>query len=236
MALAKDRKLRITPMPPSELKEIVALFNPTSYKVSKETVWKPPDPPTDESVVEKVARVSRRVNAPGLKFSGGNSRLLEFELFFDVTESTVVDGKTIKDVRQVTNDLIALTRIEQKLKRPPICLLQWGSEPTGSDFPFQGVLTKLVQDFVLFRATGEPLRAKVNVTFTEFLAPGDDLREADGDIKTRIVRNGDTLFSLAQEAYGDSTLWRPIATANGLDDPFAPPIGQPLAIPPNFIK
>ena len=63
------------------------------------------------------------------------------------------------------------------------------------------------------------------MTFTEFLAPGDDLRRSRRRHQDEDRQKRQTLFSLA-EAYGDSTLWRPIATANGLDDPFAPPIGQ----------
>jgi nucleoid-associated protein YgaU len=231
MALEKDRKLRITPLAPSKLREVVVLFNPNSYKVSKDVGWKAPDPPDDETKVEKAARLSRRVNAPALEFKGGDSRSLDMELFFDITEPTVVNGVDIKDVRQLTNGIVALTRIEAKQKRPPVCLIQWGRERVGSDFPFKGVLTKLVQEFTLFSNTGSPIRAKVSVTFTEFLAPGEDLIQADAQLDVHVVAAGETLERLAGEAYKDPSLWRVIANANGIDDPRSLAVGQTLAIP-----
>jgi Contractile injection system tube protein/LysM domain len=231
MALDKDRKLRITPLPPSKLRAVVVLFNPTSYKVSKDVSWDAPDAPDEETKIEKATRVSRRVNSPGLEFKGGKSRSLEMELFFDITETTVVNGAALKDVRQLTNDIVALTRIEAKQKRPPVCLIEWGRETVGSDFPFRGVLTKLVQEFTLFSSTGSPLRAKVSVTFTEFLNPGEDLIQAGTALDVKIFEAGDTLEKLAGKAYNDPSLWRAIANANGIDDPLNIPVGEEIAIP-----
>jgi nucleoid-associated protein YgaU len=231
MALEKDRKLRITPQPPSKLKEITVLFNPTSYSVGKEVEWKPPEPPTDESESQKAARTQRRVNAPGLEFKGGESRVLTLDLFFDVTETTLVDGKPVVDVREITNHVVALTRIEPKQGKPPVCLVQWGSAPVGSDFPFKGVVTNLKQDFTLFRSTGEPVRAKLSATFTEFLPPQEDLLQTDPELTTRRVARGDSLQALAADIYRDPALWRVIAEANNLDDPRRLAVGQTLTIP-----
>lgn len=230
MAL-NNNKLRITPLPPSRLKEVVALFNPTSYKIAKDVGWKPPETLDSETPDEKSYRLSRRVNAPGLQFKGGDSRVLSMNLFFDVTEKPLVDGKVITDVRQLTNDIVALTRIEAKQKRPPVCSIQWGFQPAGSDFPFRGVLTKLTQDFTLFSNTGHPVRAMLEIAFTEFLAPGEDLLQANPAATTKVFNSGDRLQDLADDAYGDPSLWRVIANANGIDNPLQPPVGQRLTIP-----
>jgi nucleoid-associated protein YgaU len=46
-----------------------------------------------------------------------------------------------------------------------------------------------------------------------------------------VVRDGDSLQSVAHNAYGDPTLWRRIAEANGIDDPLSIPRGTVLSIP-----
>ena len=47
-------------------------------------------------------------------------------------------------------------------------------------------------------------------------------------ISSHVVRDGDSLPSIAFAAYGDPTLWRTIAEANGIDDPLAA-AARPLA-------
>ena len=48
---------------------------------------------------------------------------------------------------------------------------------------------------------------------------------------THVVRDGDSIHSVAHTAYGDATLWRRIAEANGIDDPLSLPRGTVLSIP-----
>jgi nucleoid-associated protein YgaU len=45
------------------------------------------------------------------------------------------------------------------------------------------------------------------------------------------VRDGDSLPSIAYDAYGDATRWRSIAETNGIDNPFALRRGTQLTIP-----
>ncbi len=45
------------------------------------------------------------------------------------------------------------------------------------------------------------------------------------------VRDGDSLPSIAYDAYGDPTRWRPIAEANGIDNPLSLRRGSELTIP-----
>jgi nucleoid-associated protein YgaU len=54
---------------------------------------------------------------------------------------------------------------------------------------------------------------------------------ADGDTDEYVVQSGDSLAAIAQEVYGDPTLWREIARANGLDEPYSLTVGDTLAIP-----
>lgn len=227
MALAK---LNIKPLSPSNLASqfptgIDVQFNPNSYTIVKPVTWS-----QRASTSGNATDTNRELNAPPLDFGGGGARTLTVQLFFDVTE-----GGPTADVRTQTNNIVKLTRIERNLEReqPPVCQVSWGSQtPTGSDFPFVGVVTNLSQSFTLFRASGEPLRANLTVTFTEFIDPEKDKKETDPDYTTYRVKLGDTLSSIAAQVYGDATQWRWIAYANRIDDPRRLPSGARLIIPP----
>jgi len=217
-------KLRIKPLSPSSLPEISVLFNPNSYTIVKPVTWSVPQASSGSG-----SQTDRAVNAPTLVFGGGGSRQLTLELLFDVTEP--INDVPIADVRTLTNAIVALTRIESKQGRPPVCEISWGTAPVNSDFPFTGVVTNLTQRFTLFRNTGEPVRANLTVILSEFLDPEQDQRQTDPELTTRVVRRGDTVTSIAASAYGDPSLWRVIAEANNLDDPRRPKIGRTLTIP-----
>jgi hypothetical protein len=224
MALAK---LEMTPLDKYrrkiEARRFRVLFNPTSYSITSSVTWK--------------HQGSRALNSPPLTYGGGGGRTLTLDLFYDVTEP--IDGVRIDDVRQETNKVVALTRKDRalvekdaELGRPPAVAIEWGEAPlSGSDFPFIGVISGLTQNFTMFRADGTPVRANLNVTFTEFPDPEIDQRKLDPEFTTRVVKRGDTLSGIAAEMYGDPAVWRAIARANRLDDPLRLEIGRPLQIP-----
>jgi len=213
-------KIKITPLDkdgnPVEGKAFKVLFNPNAYTITKSVTWS--------------GSSDRTLNAPPLTFGGGGSRQLTLNLFYDVTES--VNGKVVKDVREETNKMVALSRIQKGLDRPPAVVVSWGAAPpTNSDFPFTGVVHQLTQAFKLFTSDGKPVRADLTVSFTEYLEPKKDLLQTDPEFTTRLVKRGDTVSSIAAEAYQDPALWRIIAEANELDDPRQLQIGLRLAIP-----
>lgn len=225
-------KLTITPysltdgkLKASRLETVAVLFNPSSYTITKPVSWYP-------SVGFRSGKnaTERHFNAPRLEFGGGGSRTLTLELFFDVTEP--MDGVVIDDVRQETNKVVNLTRIERDTQQPPVCVVAWGEQTRiGSDFPFKGVVTNLTQNFTLFKRNGKPVRANLSVTFTEFLDPEEDKRRTDPELTTRLVKRGDTLSSIANNVYSDAKQWRVIAEANHIDDPRHLQIGTSLTIP-----
>ena len=49
--------------------------------------------------------------------------------------------------------------------------------------------------------------------------------------KTYVVKEGDFLFQIAQEAYGDGNLVQKIIDANNISEPYTIEIGQKLIIP-----
>jgi len=219
-------KMKITPEAASQLPEITVLFNPNTYSVTKTVNWQDVTGAAQSS--QGQGQTERRKNAPASQFGGGQRRSLSLDLFFDTTEETD-DGK--KDVRNLTNQIVALTRIVRDQQRPPVCVVSWGTAPQGSDFPFTGVVTQLTQRFTLFLSDGRPVRANLTVAFTEYLDPETDQRQTDPEFTTWLVKRGDTLSSIAAKLYRDPTAWRTIAEANNLDDPRQIPVGLRLNIP-----
>jgi Contractile injection system tube protein/LysM domain len=213
-------KLLIAPLKPSKRTPFTVPFNPNSYSIAKTVVWS-----QDTRTPDDHSQGNRALDAPTLRFGGGGSRNLTLHLFFDVTE----DEDPRADVRTQTDQLVQLTRIEPGRNQPPVCKLSWGHD--SSDFPFDGVVTSLTQTFVLFRSSGEPVRANVDVVFTEHIDAEMNKRVTDPDFTTYVVKRGDTLSAIASALYRDPTLWRVIATANGIDDPLHLRIGARLAIP-----
>jgi len=227
----KPEKLTFTPMSKdlkSKSPSFQVLFNPNSYSITKTVTWNQtgastPTPAAGAQSQAEAAGHQIYLDAPTLNFGGGGSRQLTLNLFFDVTETPGAD------VRTETGKIVALTKKDRKEKCPLPCEISWGKN--SDDFPFIGVITSLTQNFVLFDGDGKPLRANLTVVLTEYPDPEMNQRQTDPELTTRVVRSGDTVSSIAGEVYGDPTLWRTIAEANGLDDPRRLQAGARLTIP-----
>jgi nucleoid-associated protein YgaU len=74
----------------------------------------------------------------------------------------------------------------------------------------------------MFIADGTPVRATLTCSFDELdtLAKQRALEGHSADVvKTRVVHRNDTVHKIAAEEYGDPSLWRHIARANGILNP-----------------
>jgi LysM repeat protein len=183
-------------------------FNPEEYSLNKDNNF--------------AAQAIPGLTSPILQFVHGNLRTLDMELFFDTT-----DDQT--DVREQTNHVTDLLIIDPNLHAPPLLEVDWGS------LHFACVLAKASQKFLRFLPSGLPCRARLNVTFNEYLdaatqVSAANLQTADFT-KVHVTKAGDTLSSIAGQLYEDATQWRPIALANGLSDPRSIVPGQELQIP-----
>jgi hypothetical protein len=183
-------------------------FNPNTYSISK--------------AIQLAEAAVPGLNAPILQYVHGNTRTLDMDLYFDTYEAgTSVTSKT----EQIYNLLL----IDPDTHAPPICTIAW------SALQFTGVLDHVNGKFTLFLADGTPVRATLTVTFKEYkdvdeLVMVQPTHSADHR-KTRVVRSGDRIDNIAGEEYGDPDLWRPIAEANHLSDPFALEPGYVLIVP-----
>ena len=116
------------------------------------------------------------------------------------------------------------------LEAPPAVAFEWGV------FCFRAVITNMTQKFTLFKKDGTPVRAKVDVTFTQHEDEKDYAHQnptSGGGPVERVwsVVRGDRLDTIAAAVYGDATKWRRIAEHNGIVNPLALPSGRRLTIP-----
>jgi nucleoid-associated protein YgaU len=194
---------------------ITALFNPSKLVLSKSVSWK------EQKAKER--------DVPELQFQNGQPRTLTLDLTFDTYDTPDVQKRSVRE--QYTDKLLKLAMVVRGKHRPPVCELSWGAPSVF----FTGVLEKLDQQFTLFMEDGTPVRATCQCTFKEWRTNAKDQMQQNNqssDIaKTRIVRRGDTLSSIAAEEYEDPRLWRSIADENALDDPHNIAPGSVLLIP-----
>lgn len=147
---------------------------------------------------------------------------LTMELFFDTADEKI-------PVTTLTDRIESLLTVDGESHTVPTCRFFW-----GAFMSFDGHLTAADTTYTMFLPTGIPVRARMNVTFEETdrfgLRQFDPLQSADRTTIRRVVE-GDTLWSIAAEEYGDPTQWRPIATANGIENPRSLRPGVELTVP-----
>ncbi|MFC1475869.1 LysM peptidoglycan-binding domain-containing protein [Candidatus Zixiibacteriota bacterium] len=189
--------------------EIDVMFNPKEYTLNQDNNF--------------ASQAVPGLQAPLLQFVHGNMRTLEMELFFDTYEAQ-------RDVRDETQRIIRLLEIDAELHAPPILVISWAT------LYFRCVLARANQKFIMFLPDGRPVRARVTVTFNEFIDPELESKEVNRQTvdfsKVHIVAQKETISGIAGKYYENPRMWRAIATVNGIDDPRSITIGQPLRIPP----
>jgi Contractile injection system tube protein/LysM domain len=203
---------------------IPVYFNPTEYSISKSNEWK----------YDKVTGNS----FPKAQFGGGNPRELTLSLLLDAS----LLSKTAH-IRDVTNDLFKMMEVKEGQTPgdagavPPFVTFKWGRETT-----FKSVCTQLTVAFKLFRPNGDPIRADVKMTLKQAETAGtasanganragNPTTRANAGHGVHTVKDGDTLPSIAYEAYGDATVWRAIADVNRIENPLHLRRGTALSLP-----
>ncbi len=195
------------------------LFNPEEYTIQRDNLF------------AQVAIPGLR--APLLQFVNGAAQTLEMDLLLDTLEAhsagTRVQNQAGDDVRGQVARITRLLDIEPATHAPPVAVFAWAS------LTFTCVLTRATQTFTMFRPDGTPVRARLRVAFTEITNGVTEAKETKRETadytKVLVVATGDRADAIAQRCYGSPALWRPIALANGIDDPRALRAGQPLRIP-----
>ena len=194
--------------------EVPCMFNPYEYTVSKTNTYS--EEPNNGS------------SSPEVEFQKSGAQTLRLNLTFDTYE-------TGEDVSQITNKLWKFMEPGEEgggedKKPPPEVAFIWGV------FRFVAVITAMTQRFTLFKEDGTPVRAKVEVTFTQHKDvndyPNQNPRSGGGPVqRLHTIVSGDRLDTIAAKVYGDATRWRAIAEYNQIRDPLKLKAGQRLTIP-----
>src|SRR6056297_1328043 len=195
-------------------------FNPTEYTVGKSVNY------GDLKATGSGASI--------MQFVDGNAETLSMELFFDTTDK--LDGsdpnQQAVDVRTQYTDMIdTLLAVDGELHAPPVCRFVWGD---GIDFT--ALVEHAEKRFTKFLPSGVPIRARVQLQFTEYKTAdyhkSEVSPESTDKTKRWMVAEGDTLWLIAAEEYGDASHWRTIADQNDIKNPRQISAGETLELPP----
>ena len=188
------------------------------------------------------------INIPGLisplqQFVRGNAEMLTVELFFDTSDKGT--GVNATSVATLTDPGYAAHRIEPTGHAPPTVTFHWGDGFPGGQLPekqagqrrdsFTGVIVSCRQHFTFWSRSGLPLRAKLNLSIREYLPLDLQLAQLNPSSPDRthghVLRQGETLQSVANTYYLRPGEWRRIATDNGIEDPRRLTPGNQLRVP-----
>jgi hypothetical protein len=215
LAKAKIYEVDKSGNPKGNLK-VECMFNPYEYSVSKSNNF------TEQS--------KNDADTPHAEFARAGPQTLKLNLFFDTYES---NSDVSKETRKLWKFMLTKTQSDSgkgKKKEPPQVAFEWGV------FKFVSYITAMTQQFTLFTQVGTPVRAKIDITFTQYIDVEDyksqNPTSGGGPVEqVRRVVAGDRLDTIAAEVYHDAGKWRLIAEHNNIVNPLLLRPGQLLAIP-----
>lgn len=192
-----------------EKKETVSvLFNPNQYSIQLSNKYKWFD----------INGLSTQLH----QFLNGQKRTLTMELFFDSYAEQ-------KDVRIYTEKITNIMKIDEEQGKPPRCTFAWWK------FSFTGVIESITQTFTMFLPSGIPVRATLNVTFSEALSDKEQemikANFTEDQYRQYKLKENEELTNVAYREYNDPTRWRDVAYANNIDNPRMVQSGMILNIP-----
>jgi hypothetical protein len=203
---------------------ITVLFNPTEYTITKTNTWN----------FKEVGGSS----LPPPEFGGGSPRQISLSLLLD--NSVLEDSQSVLSITQKLFKMMEVGDGQPAggtRAAPPYVTFRWGAVDT-----FKAVCTSLTCAYGLFEPNGDPIRAEVKLDLKQAEAAStasansanlgtNPTTRSIGDAGVHLVKDGDSLPSIAYRAYGDATRWRTIAEANDIDDPLRLRRGTPLTVP-----
>ncbi len=196
---------------------VPCMFNPYEYTIAKTNSYEQAD--------------TKGKNIPHIRFQQGGAQTLTLRLLFDTLDAG-------QDVRSLTAHLWNMMMVDDARtdprtgkSEPPHCMFIWGA------FSFEAVITQMSEQIGLFLPSGTAVRSTIQISLQQVSDAFDILGQnptSGGGIAptTRMLDAGDRLDLIAYDAYGDSTKWRQIAQANGIDDPLHLRTGRLIIIPP----
>jgi nucleoid-associated protein YgaU len=190
-------------------------FNPKELTMGKSASW-----------ARQTAKANGKAGAP--QYKGPLPSKLTLEMFFDASEKQ--DNAVVQRVDKLFSCCAPTeASLKQNKGSPPWVLFRWG-ELTG----FLAYVSSVQVKYTLFTSAGLPVRATCTVTLEEISGDPPKQNPSSGGLVPRRVHvlvEGDTLAGIAYREYGDASLWRAVAAANGIDDPMRLRPGKSVMLP-----
>lgn len=184
------------------------MFNPTSFQETHANSYG--------------AQGTKPINAPGVQagYRYTPPSGLSLDLVLDGTGVNRLGAASLlapKSVRaQIADFKKVCLEVNGEIHQPNFLKVRWGN------FKFSCRLATLDIAYELFDEAGDPLRAKLHVSFVKDQSAESILLEAgmsSPDLThVRTVKSGDTLPLLCKEIYGSPVHYLRVAADNGLDD------------------
>jgi nucleoid-associated protein YgaU len=201
--------------PGEKLDTIEFQFNPKELSLTKNAKWQRQAQPN-----------AAKAGVP--EFKGAEPAKLSLEVFIDSTDT--MGDATVKKVEQLFNLTVPTKKSRTDGKgTPPWVIFKWGTT-TG----FASYVSSVTAKYTLFTPGGMPVRAVCTVNLEEVSGEPGGQNPTSGALAARDAHTltaGDSLQSLAYQAYGNPELWRHIAEANDIDDPMRLRLGSTVLVP-----
>lgn len=172
-------------------------------------------------------------SSPSQKYKSTPSEKLSFDIVIDCTG--IVDKKRINLATEIDALLKIVYTYNGDIHRPNFVKVQWGKSTV-----FKGVLTSLDTSYTLFKPDGSPLRAKLSLSFTQYISTKTvkkiDKQNSPDVTHLVSVVEGIMLPQLCQEVWNDDEYYVQVAKYNdlnkfrnlkGIDKLIFPPLVQP---------
>jgi hypothetical protein len=148
------------------------------------------------------------------RYKSTPSDRLNFDVVIDCTG--IVDPKRIDMAKEITTLENIIFTYNGTIHRPNFVKVQW-----GKDLIFNGVLSSFDISYTLFRSDGSPLRAKISLGFSQYIAPQtvkiQDKQESPDVSHLVTVVEGVTLPQLCEQIWNDENYYIQAARYNGLN-------------------
>lgn len=162
---------------------------------------------------------TRALGTPAMqpKFNNSGEKKFDFDIVIDgtgVVPATSAKSTAIDVESQLTDLSKVVYKLDGKKHEPNTVMLLWGS------FKFFGKLSSMAVEYTLFKPTGVPLRAKIKLTFVQYVGPVEAALAANmssPDLTHSInVQAGDSLPLLCFRIYKNSAYYLEVAKFNGI--------------------
>ncbi len=225
LSLGVKKKLKISPCTVDASGNITVdkgtsfevMLNPSSYKQSYSIVY---------NKKEAIGQLGSDT-----KFSGIKPETVNFEFVIDGTGVVELPIFSSSDVKTQVKELTDIVhKYDGKKHEPNHIQVLWGS------LIFYGRLESMSVDYTLFKPSGKPLRAKIELTFSEFQSKEEEglrANKSSPDLSHLIeVKAGDTLPLLCYRVYKDSSYYPEVAKINNITNFRDIKPGSKLHFPP----